>query len=126
MTELQLDVDGFIVHIYCDDAEAVIDLHEAQYRGTPLTGPYSAKYHAARVTPGENHLHVFKKGNEIFAINASGTAHDRSHGVRIPNRVAAAIRKHYPQIKLPKDNLIESICLADEIVWLTEETNNPS
>src|SRR5438552_5444593 len=101
MTELRLDAEGFVVHIYCDDVEAIIDLDEARYRGTPLTGPYSGNYHTARVPPGENHLHVFKKGKEIFAINVSGTAHDKSHGVRIPNRVAAAIRKHYPQIKLP-------------------------
>jgi hypothetical protein len=121
MTELRLHANGFTIHIYCDDVEAVIDLDEAQHRGVPLTGPYSASYHTAKIQPGEDHLHVYKKGNQIFAINQSGSAHDRSHGVRIPNRVATAIRHDYPNIKLPPNNIIEGISLIDETNWLIEE-----
>ena len=123
MTELTLQIDDLMVHIFCDDASAVFALDEAQHRGVPLGGPYSAVYHKAHTDPGEDHLHVFMKNNQIFALNQNGTAHDASHGVRIPNRVAKGIQKVFPHITLPNDNLIENIRPLDDMGWLTEEAN---
>jgi hypothetical protein len=124
MTELKFQDGDITVHVYSDDVEAVFALDEAQRRGIALAGPYSALYHNAHITPGEDHIHVYMKNNELFALNVSGTAHDRSHGVRIPNRVVKAIQKHFPNVTLPKDNIIESMSLTDEITWLTEEANS--
>ena len=73
-----------------------------------MGGKYSALLHKAHVPGGQDHIHVFARQNQLFAINRDGTAHDRSHGVRIPNRVADAIRAEFPNFNLPLDNLIES------------------
>ena len=107
MDKLILQVDDLTVHIFCHEFDAVIALDEAEHRGTPLGG--------------EDHLHVYLKNNQLFAINVSGTAHDRSHGVRIPNRVAKGIRKAFPQIVLPPNNLIESMDVLDDLRWVNEE-----
>ena len=122
MNKLTVQIDEFTVDIYCDEVDAVIALDEAQRRGIPLGGPYSGLYHTAHTSPGEDHIHVFMKNNQIFALNKSGTAHDQSHGIRIPNRVVKGIKITFPWIRLPKDNLIENISLADDMVWLTEDT----
>ena len=121
MDKLILQVDDFTVHVFCDEFDAIIALDEAEHRGTPLGGPYSGSYHRAHTDPGEDHLHVYLKNNQLFAINVSGTAHDRSHGVRIPNRVAKGIRKAFPQIVLPPNNLIESMDVLDDLRWVNEE-----
>jgi hypothetical protein len=120
MTEIRLQIDEVTIHVFCDDDEAIFALHEANQRGVPLGGPYSARYDKAHTDPGEDHLHVFMKNNQIFAINKSGTAHDHSHGTHIPNRVVKGIQKAFPQIQLPDDNLIECIGVLDEMRWLTE------
>jgi len=124
MTELTFQDGGITVHVYTDDVEAVFALDEAQRRGIALGGPYSALYHKAHTAPGEDHIHVYMKNNELFALNISGTAHDRSHGVRIPNRVVKAVQKYFPKVTLPRDNIIESMSLIDEITWLTEEAKS--
>jgi hypothetical protein len=124
MTELTFQDGNIMVHVYCDAVDAVLALDEAQHRGIPLGGPYSAKYHKAHTRPGEDHIQVYMKNNKVFALNINGTAHDRSHGVRIPNRVARAIKQRFPNVKLPKDNIIENIVLIDDLNWLTEEANS--
>jgi hypothetical protein len=87
------------------DAQA---LFEARHKGTPLVGQYSAQLHKAHISSGQDHLHVFAKQNQLFALNKDGTAHDRSHGAQIPNRVADAIRAQYPEFMLPPNRIIES------------------
>lgn len=120
MKILKLQVEELTVHILTSDFDAVIALTEAQHRGTPLGGPYSAQHHRAHTTPGENHIHVYHKNNQLFALNASGTAHDRSHGIQIPNKVAKAIKQTFSDIRLPPNNYIESVSLPDEIDFLLE------
>lgn len=121
MTELIFEVDDLYVHVYCDDVDAVLALDEAQHRGVHLGGPYSAIYHKAHTSPGEDHIQVYMKNNKLFALNISGTAHDRSHGVRMPNRAAKGIQKHFPSVQLPKDNVIECMTVLDELSWLNED-----
>ena len=76
--------------------------------GFPLGGQYSAQLHNAHSEVGQKHLHVYAKNNQIFSMNIDGTAHDKSHRTRIPNKVANAINKYFPDFTLPPDNFIES------------------
>ena len=84
-------------------------LFEAQPVGKPLVGTYSAILHKGHGAGGQDHLHVFAKRNQLFALNKDGTAHDASHGARIPNRVAQAIRSKFPQFKIPDTGVIEGV-----------------
>lgn len=124
MRELVFDANELTVHVYCADVDVVLALDEARHRGVSLGGPYSAIYHKAHTSPGEDHIQVYMKNNKLFALNVGGTAHDRSHGTRIPNRVAKGIQMHFPNVQLPKDNLIESIRLLDELSWITEDARS--
>jgi hypothetical protein len=120
-TRLKLIIDEYIVDIYTTDSGAAKALVEAKLSGIPLGGPYSAKLHQAHTTPGEKHVHVFCKGNELFALNlGSGTAHNHSHGIRIPNKVAIGLKSVFPNIVLPPNNIIESVSPFDELRILTE------
>jgi hypothetical protein len=67
-----------VVHIYAErtSPEARL-LGEAKQRGTLLGGKYS---------------------------NKDGTAHDRSHQVQIPNKVADAIRAKFPDFVIPPND----------------------
>ena len=58
--------------------------------------------------PNKNHLHVYLKNNNLFAINRDGTAHDKSHGISIPRYVSDRIRSEYPDFIIPPNNFIES------------------
>jgi hypothetical protein len=84
-------------------------LTEAQQRGTPLGGRYSAVKHSAHTPQGRDHLHVYARQNQLFALNVDGTAHDQSHQTRIPNKVAAAIKARFPEFTVPDNNFIESV-----------------
>ena len=83
-------------------------LREAKLKGEPLTGTYATQYHAAHIKDGQDHLHVYCKQNQLFAINQDGSAHDRSHQTQIPNKVADAIRTKFPDFRLPPNNFIEN------------------
>lgn len=120
MKELSITVDEFTVHLYCDDLDAKCFLLEAEHRGTPIGGPYSVKYHTAHTTPGQNHIQVYYKRNRLLSLNADGTAHDRSHGIRIPNKVVKGIQKFFPDIQIPPNNIIEAATLEDRAAVLVE------
>lgn len=70
-------------------------------------------FHKAHIPNTEDHLHFYVKGSKAFALNQSGTAHDRSHGVQMANWAVDAVKKHYPQFTIPKKGLIEHL-LADQ------------
>lgn len=58
--------------------------------------------------PGNlRHVHIYNKGNELFAMNIDGTAHDGFHKVSIPKEVADFLRKK--GFTIPKGNLIEMV-----------------
>ena len=120
MKEFSFTVAEYVVRVYCSDLDSVVLLLEAQHRGIPLGGPNSAQYHRAHTNPGQNHIHVYCKNNQLFALNADGTAHDQSHGVRIPSKVARGIAQRFPDIQLPPDNLIECASTKDEADVLLE------
>jgi hypothetical protein len=98
--------DDWCVHVLIGTHDA--KLQEANHPGIPLGGQYSATLHSAHTTPGKKHIHVYAGSSQIFAMNIDGSAHDRSHGIQIPNRVAKAISQRFPDFKLPPQNLIEN------------------
>lgn len=112
----------YVIHIWFD-SEELQEINEAKYKGTPLGSSYSAQLHQAHSSVGQTHLHVYCKNNQLFSLNRDGTAHDRSHGIRIPNKVASAIEKQFPTFKLPKDNLIESAPKAVQMLFKMEQIN---
>jgi len=71
----------------------------------------------------KDHLHFLLNGQKIGAVNRDGTAHDKSHGVRIPNHMADYIRSKYPDFQIRPDNMIEGVSDQDEIIplYLIEE-----
>jgi len=102
----KIEIDDLVLVILIAKDETVQLLTEAQYRGKPLGGPYSALEH--KPPYGKNHIHVYLRNNEIFALNSDGTAHDGYHGIPIPKRVANAIPTFFPSYQLPPKNLIEN------------------
>lgn len=122
MKRATLEVDEYTIHLYQMDELMDVDLREARHRGIPLVGPYSYRKDGPHTPPpvGQHHVHVFKKGNQLFSLNMDGTAHDQSHGVTIPNKVADALRRALPAIIIPTNNLIESDDgLFERLDWLT-------
>lgn len=76
---------------------------------------------------GQTHVHFMEKGNEIFALNMDGSAHDGWHGVRIKNKILDALPKIMPGITLPKNGIIECVyksCGTAEEVVLYEAYRN--
>lgn len=118
-----LEIDEYIVHIFIsrDDTSAIL-INEAIQKGISFGGKYSGLHHKVPA-PGKEHIHVYARGNEIFALNKDGTAHDQSHGIKIPNKVANAIRTHLPNFTLPPNNFIESAPLAIEALYKMQSIN---
>jgi hypothetical protein len=108
-----------VVHFIFETGSGDETAFEALHKGAPLIGKYSAILHKAHVPGGQDHLHVFARQNQLFALNRDGSAHDRNHGIQIPNRVADAIRNAYPEFTLPPDSFIEAApSLVDEAYQL--------
>lgn len=114
--------EQYVIHIWIDPEE-LQEINEAKYKGTPLGGSYSVQLHQAHSSVGQKHLHVYSKNNQLFSLNKDGSAHDQSHGVRIPNKVASAIQKQFPAFALPKDNIIESAPEAVQVLFKMELIN---
>jgi hypothetical protein len=93
---------------FFDDGD-IQRLDEAIHRGDPLFGPYSVVQHTAKIPQFQDHLHLYKKQNQLFSINRSGSGHDGYHGYQMPGRVADALRLRYPGWNIPLNNIIESV-----------------
>lgn len=100
-------VEEYHVHMLFESATDGI-LAEAKHRGLPLGGQYSAQLHSAHSSVGQQHVHVYAKNNQLFALNKDGSAHDASHKIQIPNKVAKAIQDKFPGFNLPANKLIET------------------
>lgn len=99
-------IDDQYLHIIFKTTEYGI-LNEARHRGMPVGGKYSIQFHKSHADFGMDHLHAYEKNNQLFALNINGTAHDRSHGIEIPNKLVKGIRKFFPNFVLPPNNIIE-------------------
>ncbi len=73
---------------------------------------YSTLFHRGHVPGAQDHVHVSRHNNQLFAINVDGTAHDRSHGAVIPKYMAKALQDTYSGIVIPPNRLIENIDYA--------------
>jgi len=120
MDRFDFRIGQYTLHIYTTTIKEKRFLLESRDKGVPLGGPYSVQRHHPHAPPGQNHLHVFLKNNQLFALNQDGTAHDRSHRVRIPNQVARAIAVRFPDFTVPEGNLIESADIIVELDFLVE------
>jgi hypothetical protein len=114
--------EGYVVHIWFD-SEELHEINEAKYKGTPIGGQYSAQLHQAHSTVGQQHLHVYAKNNQLFSLNKDGSAHDRSHTAVIPNKVAKAIKNHFPSFELSSKNIIEYAPQAVQLLFKLEIIN---
>jgi hypothetical protein len=103
-----LEVDEYRVYYYDDGERLRVRLDEARHRGRPLSGPYTYRKDGPHSPVGQYHLHLYRRSSQVFAINFDGTAHDQSHGVQIPNKVADRLREMFPDLQLPPNNLIEA------------------
>lgn len=112
------DVENYSIHILFLPSNGG-PLLEGKSKSVSLGGQYSAQIHKAHSPVGQEHIHVYAKNNQLFAMNVDGSAHDRSHGTKIPNKVAQAIGQKFPKIKLPSNNLIENA--SNEIMSLFSE-----
>jgi hypothetical protein len=117
-----LPIHEYLVHIYFHDAGVSTLLREAQHRGTPIGGIYSAVKHSPHTPEGKHHLHLYAKGNQIGALNIDGTTHDSWHGHRLPNMVVNGIRTHFPSFHVPEDGVLETVSpeVADFILLLEQ------
>ena len=110
LKHLVCEIDGYVLHLYAEEAVTDRLVNEAaRGKGEPLGGVYYFRKHAPHVAPGQTHLHVYMTQNELFALNWDGSAHDQSHGVRIPNQVYRALQTRFPALGLPTDRVIECI-----------------
>lgn len=74
-------------------------------------GQYNYRIDNAMPPTTQKHIHVLKKGNELFALNIDGSAHDGYHGVEIPKKVREKLPEIFPGCTIPQDGIIE--CLND-------------
>ena len=66
--------------------------------------------------PNKDHIHVYCKNKQLFALNRDGTAHDGCHGIYIPQKLANKIKVEFPDFKIPENRLIESLDIADHLL----------
>lgn len=111
LKHLVIVTDEYMIHVYADqdDCPASLLKEAASGKGQPLTGVYYFRKDAPHTNPGQQHVHVYKKRDQLFAINWDGTAHDQSHGVTIPAKVQNALQSRFPDLQVPKDRIIEAM-----------------
>ena len=111
-------VEEYTIYLYPSSIREKDRIEEARHRGEPLIGKYSVRRDSPHSDSGQYHLHVYNRNNQLFAINRDGTAHDQSHGCRIPNKVAKVLRIKFPDYRIPSNNFIESadMSLVDVLV----------
>lgn len=121
-------VDSFIVDasVYSQLEDKQGFIVEAKTCFTPIPGVKKYSYRFDKVfgeqRPGNmRHVHIFYDGDELFAINVDGTAHDGYHQVHIPNDVIPFLQKK--GVTIPKDNIIECITLSSNSGLLLEAHN---
>ena len=121
-TWFSFELGEYVVHIWFNSDE-MQEINEAKYKGSPLGGQYSAQLHQPHSSVGQKHLHVYAKNNQLFSLNKDGSAHDKSHGAVIPNKVVKAIKNHFPSFIIPDNNIIESASKATQLLYKIETIN---
>ncbi len=92
-------------------------LSEGNQRGDiSLNSQYSANYHRAHVPGSQPHLHIYSREKELFAVNRDGSGKDGSSGKSIPNKVAKAIQKKFPEFSIPTNKILESDVVYKKLI----------
>lgn len=78
LTHIVVKTGDAIIHVYCGTPPPRSLLTEARQR---LAGVYFYDKHQPHAPPGQYHLHVYLKNNQIFAINWDGTGSMQDHNV---------------------------------------------
>ena len=103
-----LTVDQYVIQLIVHEDSATQQQLDESKKPISLGKHYTGRIDKAHdPKTGQEHIHVYVKGKELFAMNRDGTAHDRSHKYQIPNVVAKEIKKQFPHFTLPADNFIE-------------------
>lgn len=107
MHVINLVSDDYILHIYTSNSVLKKNLLESKFGNI---GQYSYRIDPPHNnTNGQRHLHGYLKGNEIFAINIDGSAHDGCHQTTIPQKFLDELPKIFKGVKIPENGLIESV-----------------
>ncbi|MHB1702826.1 MAG: hypothetical protein ACYCS0_01215 [bacterium] len=119
---LNFNVSEYIVYILLDNSSEKMLLESNNYYNF---GKYSARLDNPHFSDGQKHIHLYARGNQLFALNKDGTAHDGklSHQKSIPNVVADFIRNEFPYIKIPVNNLIENASRSMTLIFKMQLLN---
>ena len=89
----------------------LINLLEQKRSLIPVPGTkYMARIDPPRGIPSPGnlkHVHLYNRGQELFAMNVDGSAHDGYHKYVIPNNPKLMDFLRQKGFIIPKDNLIE-------------------
>lgn len=101
---LSNDPDNFPIKLLCER-----DL----YQGIPGSKMKVRFDKVNNSTKTQHHAHVFAQNGkqQLFAVNRDGSAHDRSHQVKLPSKIADLLRDNGYDI--PIGNYIETMDLVD-------------
>lgn len=124
LREIEQGADHYVYYHYSSDdalAEFIVTnlLREAK-EYVDLGKGRSLMFHKAHDGQGQDHVHFCVKKAKVYAINQDGTAHDRSHGVKMQRWALDGLEKNYPEFKRPKDGLIEALLAGPSGPMLTE------
>jgi len=96
------------VHIYFHDSEVEELLLEAQHRGKPIGGIYSAIKHPAHTPNGQQQCSVNQFDCSSHKGEDAGSTHDSWHGQPLPQAVIDGIRQHFPKFTIPAFGILEA------------------
>lgn len=91
-----------IVYFQTDDEEAAKAAGAILYEGRKvqqLSKGWSIAWDGPHVDNGQHHAHILLRGNEVYAVNADGTARHNSTGKRIHKTPYKEIVKKWPNVK---------------------------
>lgn len=96
---------GIFFYFGADEDLGFVKLDES--RTYDLQKGYRMRYDPGHGPGMQDHIHVYAKNRQLFAINRDGSAHDGFHGVKIPNHVRRRAAELFPSFSWPEDNIIE-------------------
>lgn len=106
---IHMDNETIFIEYKNDDFMNVEDkqlLNEGWLKNVP--NPYSARVERGIGANQElQHIHVFHKEKQIFAMNSDGSVHDGASG-KIPNKIFTWLNNNLPDWNWPSNKLVES------------------
>lgn len=104
-----------------DAAETRLLIEKYAGRIHELPKGYSLRYDVARVPHCQDHIHIFRRRNEIGVVNIDGSGHDNAK-FQIPGAVADFVKRKFPDFVIPPRRMVEAYSLKDSgILQLLED-----